>query len=48
MAITIGQQLLMFKCLCNLLMEKGIITKVEFEQIVTTARNDMSKLLTEE
>lgn len=48
MAITIGQQLLMFKYLCDLLMEKGVITKAELEQITTTAQNDMKKILLEE
>ena len=28
-AITIGQQLLMFKRLCDLLIEKGVITQAE-------------------
>lgn len=47
-AITIGQQLLMFKYLCDLLIEKGVITQAEFDQITTTAKNDMGKMLAEE
>ena len=48
MAIAIGQQLLTLKYLCDLLIEKGIITRTEFEQIATTARDDMYKALLEE
>ena len=47
-AIELGQLWLTFKYFCDLLIEKGVITKEEFRQVVTAAKNDMGKILLEE